>query len=92
MAKAARPHPDQPSTDEADLEWLTAHASAIDIRDRALSPSQWDAVLAYVQSQPDSLGRARLHLVLTLAYGTERIFLPLPRTNSMSYGCPSALV
>ena len=62
--------PDQATTDEADLELLTAHASAIDIRDRALSQSQWDTVLAYVQSQPDSLGRARLHFVLTCAYGT----------------------
>lgn len=70
VAKQARPHPDQATTDEADLESLTAHASAIDIRDRALSQSQWDAVLAYVQSQPDSLGRARLHFVLTFAYGT----------------------
>ena len=70
VARAARPNVEPASTDAVDLELLSAYSSAIDIRDRALSQAQWDAVLAYVQTLPDGLARDRLHFVLTFAYGT----------------------
>ena len=55
--------------DAIDHDVLNAYSAAIDIRDRTLSPSQWQSVLDYA-ALPDDLARERLRFILMFAYGT----------------------